>query len=159
MPEPLLAAGLTFNTQKLLEKYILNFKIEKSIIKLDFIKDRFNEAEKIYTQKQYQLASYQDRNKYLVSAKSQTRLATLKGEFNLSYEVYSELAKQLETQKIQVKEDTPVFTTVKPVLVPVEKNAPKRMVIIFVFTVLGLLLAITTVLLKEKYLLLTDKKK
>ncbi|APG65047.1 hypothetical protein LPB136_06605 [Tenacibaculum todarodis] len=151
MPQPILAAGLTYNTQKLLESYIIDFKIEKSSSKLGFIKERYIEAEKVYKKKQFQLANYQDRNKFLTSAKSQTRLANLQSEYNLAYSVYSELAKQIETQQIQVKEDTPVFTIIKPVSVPNVKTEPKGTIIISAWLFLGVFLSLLVIFGKKYY--------
>ena len=47
------------------------------------------------------------------------------------------MAKQLETQRIQVKEDTPVFTIIKPVSVPIERSKPNRPMILIIWTFLG----------------------
>ena len=48
-----------------------------------------------------------------------------------------QLAKQLEAQYIQVTEDTPVFTVLKPVTVPIEKSKPKRFSILFMWMIAG----------------------
>ena len=43
----------------------------------------------------------------------------------------------METQQLQVKEDTPVFTIIKPVSVPLEKSKPNRPMILIIWTFLG----------------------
>jgi len=65
--------------------------------------------------------------------------------------VYSELAKQLETQRLQVKQDTPLFTVLKPVTTPIQKSGPKRAMILVVYLFLGFVLSLGVVLGK-KYL-------
>lgn len=61
----------------------------------------------------------------------------LTNEYNLAYNVYSELAKQLEQAEIAVNETTPILTVVEPVVVPVERSKPKRGLICVLFTFLG----------------------
>jgi uncharacterized protein involved in exopolysaccharide biosynthesis len=52
------------------------------------------------------------------------------------------LAKQLETAKLQVSRDTPVFSVIQPVTVPIEKAAPKRVLILVVFLVFGIIVGL-----------------
>ncbi len=79
---------------------------------------------------------------------AKTTTEMLQDEYNLVYGVYLELAKQLEAQYIQVTEDTPVFTVLKPVTIPLEKSKPKRFLILFVWTILGGVLGIALVFSK-----------
>lgn len=142
MPEPLPAAQMLEKAQMLLQESITKFKIEKAKDELNFIEDRHAEAEKDFKSKQYALAQFQDKNRNLYSSLPQTRLQQLQTEYNLAYNVYSELAKQLETQKIKVKEETPVFTIIEPVTVPNQKSKPKRTMILAIWTFLGIVISI-----------------
>jgi LPS O-antigen subunit length determinant protein (WzzB/FepE family) len=146
MPEPLAAAEFTKNIQDLLQQYIINFKVQKSKNQLKFVQDRYNETEEVFKQKQQQLARFRDRNQNTNSALAQTTLEQFQSEYDLAYSVYVELAKQLETQHIQVKEDTPVFTILNPVNVPVKKSQPKRTMILIIFTFLGGILSVCIIL-------------
>jgi len=67
------------------------------------------------------------------------------------------LAKQLETQRLQVKKDTPLFTVLQPVSIPLEKSAPKRALILSVYLFLGFVLSLGYVLVK-KYLISFKKE-
>lgn len=137
MPEAVAAAEMAQKAQKLLQQYIINFKVQKSSEQLKFIKERYAEKEKVFKRAQENLATFQDQNQYVNSALAETNLMRLQTDYDLAYGVYSELAKQLETQQIQVKEDTPVFTVIKPVSVPLEKSKPKRLIILIIWTFLG----------------------
>lgn len=147
--EPLIAAQMTQKTQEYLQKTITEFKIKKAQEKLDFIQKRYNEAEKDFKEKQLRLASFQDTNRGLISSLPQTRQSQLQSEFNIAFNVYSELAKQLESQKIQVKEDTPVFTIIEPVSVPLEKSKPKRVMIIAIWGFLGIIFGVGVIFIKD----------
>lgn len=149
MPEAISSAELTQRAQELLQQYIINFKIQKSSESLKFIKERYAEKETAFKTAQQQLARFRDRNQFVNTALAQTTLERLQAEKELAQGVYSELAKQLETQQIQVKEDTPVFTVLKPVSVPIEKSKPNRPLILFIWTFLGGIVGIVMVFGKE----------
>lgn len=149
MPEARAAAELTQKAQELLEQYVIDFKIEKSSSELDFIKNRYQEKEQEFQKIQQKLAVYTDRNQNVNSARAKMELMLLQSEYDLAYGVYSELAKQLETQQLKVKEDTPIFTILQPVFVPLEKTGPKRSLILIIYTFLGFVLSIGYLLAKE----------
>ena len=149
MPEALAAAQLTKKAQSLLQNAVTRFKVEKAENQLQFIENSYKEAEVEFKRKQATLAYYQDNNQSYSSARSQTRLANLQADYNLTFGVYSELAKQVETQKIQVKEDTPVFTVVEPVSVPNLKSKPNKPLILVIWIFLGVFIGVAMVLLKD----------
>ena len=149
MPEARAAAELTQKAQELLEQYVIDFKIEKSSSELDFIKNRYQEKEQEFQKIQQKLALYTDRNQNVNSARAKMELMLLQSEYDLAYGVYSELAKQLETQELKVKEDTPIFTILQPVFVPLEKTGPKRSLILIIYTFLGFVLSIGYILAIE----------
>lgn len=137
MPDAWSAAQLAERVQVLLQKYITEFKIEKVQSNLDFVQGRYDEAKRDFEQVQEERAIFRDANKNLISAKAQTEQEKLDTRYNLALNIYTELAKQLEQAKIQVKETTPVFTIVDPVTVPIERSKPKRALICILFTFLG----------------------
>jgi uncharacterized protein involved in exopolysaccharide biosynthesis len=63
-----------------------------------------------------------------------------------------ELSKQVEQRKLQVSEDTPVFSIVKEASMPVSRSWPKRKQIVLIFGFLGFILSIVYVLLKGSLL-------
>jgi len=149
MPEAKAAAQMAQKAQDLLQEAITNFKIQKAIDQLAFVEERYAEKEKKANAAQQRLATFRDRNKNVSTAKAQTELERLTAEYNLVYGVYSELAKQLETQKIQVKEDTPTFTIIEPVSIPIDKSKPKRSMILIIWTILGGIVGVGMVFGKE----------
>ena len=149
MPNPLNAAELTQNIQELLQKYIIDFKVKKSMDQLRFINERYKEKEKEFKEIEAKLTSYQDQNLFSNSSRAQTKGKQYQAQYDLVFEVYSELAKQLESQQIKVKEDTPVFTILEPVSIPLDKSEPKRGLIILISLFTGLIVGVFLVLTKE----------
>ena len=137
MPEPLAAAQLVAATQKLLQKYVTAFKIEKVENNLEFVEGRYQDAKKEFEAKQQELAAFRDANRNFALEKARTNEERLKTQSDLLFSVYSELAEQREQANIQVKETTPIFTVVDPVTVPIERTKPKRGLICIAFTILG----------------------
>ncbi|NEW84899.1 MAG: exopolysaccharide biosynthesis protein [Mariniphaga sp.] len=137
MPEARAAAELGQQAQGLLQQYITESRIKKAKANLDFIQQRFDETAQKYDAAQQRLASFRDRNKNVSLATSKTEEEKLSSQFNLIYSIYSELAKQLEQAKIQVKQDTPVFTIIEPITVPMKKTKPNRPMILFIWLFLG----------------------
>lgn len=149
MPEAVASAELAKKAQDLLQQYIIDYKVQKSKDQLQFIQERYNEKEREFKAKQQQLARFKDRNQFVNSALAQTSFEVIQSEYDVAEKVYSELAKQLETQKIQVKEDTPVFTILKPVSVPIKKSKPNRPLTLVIFTFLGGIVGVGMVFGKE----------
>jgi hypothetical protein len=157
MPDALNAAELAQNAQEILQKYIINFKIKKSEEQLLFINERFEEKEKLYLKAQTKLASFQDKNQFLNSSLVKNTQTRYQAEYDLAFNIYSELAKQQESQQIKVKEDTPVFTVLDPVSIPNDAVKPQKLKIVFVWTFLGFILGVGVVFTKSYRSLLMSK--
>jgi len=137
MPEARTAAQLGQRAQELLQQYIIEFKIKKAKANLDFIQQRYDETAQKYEAAQQRMAAFSDRNKNVSLATAKTEETRLNSQYNLIYSIYSELAKQLEQARIQVKQDTPVFTIIEPISVPTKRTKPNRPMILFIWLFLG----------------------
>lgn len=145
MPEALLTAQVTQKVKDLLQEYITKFKIEKAQSNLEFVQKQYNSKNSEYLEAHRQLALFTDQNNNVVTAVAQMEREKLTREYNLIYGVVSELAKQLESAKISVNEDTPIFTVVEPVSVPFEKSAPKRSMMVIMYAFLGAVIGVGVV--------------
>jgi len=141
-------AQITESLFTTLEKYVINYKAQKEIDNLQFVQTSYDEAHKDIIQKQANLAAFQDANRGLVTATARSTERQLMSEYDMAFTIYSELAKQLEQAKLAVKASTPVLTVIDPVIVPQQKSAPKRSMIITIALLLGLMIATTWVLVK-----------
>ncbi|MPM97289.1 hypothetical protein SDC9_144462 [bioreactor metagenome] len=138
-PEPLAAAQVSEQLHKSLEKYVVNYKTEKVQENLAFVEQSYAEARKDFLQKQANLATFQDANRGLITASSRSIEIRLQSEYDIAFTIYSELAKQREQAQLSMKEEKPILTVVNPVIVPLEKSAPRRSTILTVFLFLGLI--------------------
>lgn len=147
-PEPKLSAQIAQKAQEMLQEYITEFKIKKAKAQLKFIEERYEEKKNEFEKAQANLAEFRDRNKNVTSAMARTHEERLQSDYQLAFNVYSELAKQLEQAQIQVKEDTPVFAVIKPVTVPLEDNNSGIMTLI-IWTFLGGVIAVACIFGKQ----------
>ena len=137
MPDPHAAAELTNLVVTQLTDDIIHYKTEKAKSSLQFIQERFDESKKEFETRQEDLAAFTDRNRNISSSVAQMELQRLQNQYNIAFEVYKSLASQLEQAKIKVKEQTPVFTTLDPVVIPADNSEPNKPLIIVAFTLLG----------------------
>ncbi|WP_319227439.1 Wzz/FepE/Etk N-terminal domain-containing protein [Draconibacterium orientale] len=143
-----LAAQMANKALELLQNYITTFRIEKASAQLKFIEERYNDNKIEFKKAQAALAEFRDKNKNVTSALARTQEERLQSDYQLAFDVYSGLAQQLEQARIQVKEDTPVFSVLKPVTVPLEDdNSGATTLVIFIF--LGAIGAVGWLLGKE----------
>ncbi len=147
--QPKLAAEIAQKAQLLLQKYITTFKIEKASAQLKFIEERYHDNKTEFEDAQTALANFRDKNKNVTSARARTQEERLQSDYQLAFDVYSQLAQQMEQARIQVKEDTPVFSILKPVTVPLEKSKPNKPMILIIWTFLGGVIAIGWIFGKE----------
>lgn len=139
MREAQASAQLCQITFDLLQKYVTEFKISKAKNQQAFIKGRYDETKAQYEEKQKALAQFLDANKVISTAQARTEQDRLTAEYNMANAIYSEMAKQLLQADIQVKEDTPILTAVKPVAVPFQKSKPQRAKILFLWSFFGIM--------------------
>lgn len=147
-PEARPAAEVTNRIYRTLEKYVASFKSEKLEDNRQFVEESYETARKDFLQAQSRLAAFQDANRGLVTATARSTETRLQSEFNIAFSVYSELAKQREQARIAVKENQTILTLVNPTVVPNEKSAPRRSIILIVFLFLGIVAACGWVLVK-----------
>ncbi|GJM62004.1 GNVR domain-containing protein [Persicobacter diffluens] len=137
MPEALASAQMGQVALDYLQKYITDYKTEKARQNLNFIQESFNEKETEFLAVQKELAEFQDKNQFVATAIARTEEKAISDKYNLASKIYQELSGQLEQAKIALKDQMPNFTVLEPISVPIEKSAPKRMLILIISGFIG----------------------
>ena len=150
MPEALAAAQVVYAIQNLLQKYVIELKLQKAELNYQYIKQRYDEAKVVFEQKQEEYAKFQDANKILTTALSKSKEEQIRSEFNVAKDLFNQLMTQLVQAEMKIKEDIPILTVVEPVQVPLEKSKPKKMKILFAWCLVGGLLACGIILGEDK---------
>ena len=143
--EPIQTAELAMKAQQKLQDEVTRFRIEKSESELEYIQARYDEVKLENDRYQEQLATLKDRSKNVATTRASIELERVQAKYNVASSIYNEMAKQLEQAKMQVKKDTPVFTVIQPVTVPM-KSANSRAKTLIVWTFFGVILGCGIVL-------------
>lgn len=146
--DPYMAAELVQKAYGLLESTVIDFKIKNAKKLYDFVSEQYLIKQKEFEAIQKQLALFSDRNKNITTAVFDSERQRLQTKYDLSFALYQELAKQKAQAELQLSKDTPIFSIIKPVVVPKEKDAPKRALILVIYTFLGAVLSVGYVLVK-----------
>lgn len=132
--EPIMTADLALKAQQLLQDEVTRLRIQKSMSDLEYIQARYEEAKREADRNQEVLASVTDRSQNMATTRAQIERSRAQSKYNVANAVYSDLAKQLEQAKMQVKKDTPIFTIIQPVTVPMKpSNSRTKVLVIWVF--------------------------
>ena len=144
-----IAAQVAERAKELLQERIIAFKNQSARELLTFTLKQYEENKASYETLQDSIAVFRDQNLNISSSLYQNRLDRLERELNIASSVVEQLASQVEQAKLQVNKDTPVFTIIEPVTVPFERSAPKRSLIVVIWTFLGVVLSTGYLLVKD----------
>lgn len=149
MPTSEYAANTCINARKILQTIVINTKIKSAKENLNFTQEQLNLKKIEFDEIQDRIAYFEDSNLNIINSKYKNELSKLKAEFQIINSVYTELSKRLEQSKLQVNQDTPVFSIVKEASMPVLRSSPKRTQIVLIFAVLGLFISAIYVISKD----------
>ena len=146
---PQIAAQVAKNAELILQNQIIAIKTKSSLELLKYLEEQYAAKKVLLRKAQNELSRFKDRNLNIATSSfsnNQTRLAT---ELQTANAVFDNVVTQLEAVKFQVTKDTPVFSIIKPVVVPNKKSEPKRSLILVVWLFLGAVCSIGFILAKE----------
>ena len=90
-----------------------------------------------YEKAQQEYADFADSNQNIIRQSAMVEQERLQNEMNLTYQVYTQVAQQLQMAKAKVQEITPVYTVVQPATVPLKAAKPSKMLILIGFVFLA----------------------
>lgn len=137
MQDPLIAATVLESVMNNLKKYMSDYRTSKYSQDVENLQKICDERKQDYYSAQKEYADFADANKNLVLLKAQAEQLKLQQEMNLAYQVYSQVATQLEGARIKEQQSKPVFVILEPVTVPYKKSFPSKSKILILFTFLG----------------------
>ncbi len=129
-----------------ISNYITEYRTEKTNKNLKFIEERYAEKKYEFEKAQNNLAQFRDENRNVQSATVMAEEQRLQQKFTLAFNIYNELAQQLEQAKIKVQEETPVIKIIEPVYIPLKPSLPKKGMLVALNTFLGIIIGIGFVL-------------
>lgn len=135
--DPLFSTQLTDSFVEHLTERVRAIRTKKARKNLQFIKERFAEAEQQLNQAEGQLANFMDRNTNPQTAKLQTERERLQRQVTFKSQLYSEMQTQLTQAQIELQKSNPVITVLEQPVPPLEPSGPKRKLIVILSLFLG----------------------
>ena len=148
MPNSEYAANTCINAREILQETVINNRIKSAKQKLEYSEKQLASKRIEFEEIQNKLAYFNDSNLNLVTSSVINERKKLEAEFQIINAVMVELSKQVEQRKLQVSEDTPVFSIIKEASMAVKKSSPKRTQMVLIFGFIGLLASILYTLAK-----------
>ena len=152
MQDPMVAALLADTVLQKLKEHITQYRVAKANDDLVFWEKIYEQRKAEYYASQKKYAEYADANKNVILESVRIEQARLQNEANLAYQIYNQVATQLQNARAKVQECKPAFAVVEPASVPLKHSGPSG-----VKTLLGVLfmaLAFTVgwkLYMKDKY--------
>lgn len=130
---PEVSAFLTDTITSYLQSYIIQERTRKSQTDLENSRRLHIQYKDNYDKAQQKLASFIDRNQNIISESYRSNQRKLELEANLAYNIYDQMAKQVQMNEIKVQDETPVFTIIQPAIEPLFPSKPKKKMLILAF--------------------------
>ena len=101
------------------------------------------ERQQEYYSAQQKYADYLDSHDNIILQSVRAEQERLQNDMSLAYQVYSQVASQLQVARAKVQEEKPVFAIVEPAVVPLEPSGTSRKIYVLVFVFLSVCVVIS----------------
>ena len=130
LQDPKVTAMVADSVVRKLQQYIIDYRIKKAREDCAYLEQLYKDRQQEYYDAQQRYARYVDANKSLVLQSVRTEQERLQNDMNLAYQVYSQVAQQLQVARAKIQEEKPVFAVVEPATVPLEPSNTSRKIIV-----------------------------
>lgn len=135
LQNPKVTATMADTVVSKLQQYIIAYRTRKAKEDCEYLEKLYKERQQEYYDAQRHYAHYVDANSNMVFQSIMAERERLQNDMSLAYQVYSQVAQQLQVARAKVQEEKPVFAVVEPAVVPLQPSGTgkKAIVIGFVF--------------------------
>ena len=151
MQDPLVVTTVMNAIISNLKDYMSDYRTSKARQDAENLTVICEQRKQEYYAAQQAYARYSDANKNVILQSAQAERERLQQEMNLAFQVYSQVATQLEAARIKEQEAKPVFAVVQPPVVPLQKTAPSKVKYLVIFTFLAGCCAAAWILFGQEY--------
>ena len=146
------AAVVADSVVKKLQEYIIDYRTSKSKEDCIYLEKLFKERQQEYYAAQKKYADYLDSHDNLILQSVRAEQERLQNDMSLAYQVYSQVASQLQIARAKVQEEKPVFAIVEPAVVPLYPSGTSRKVCVLAFIFLSVCIVISWNLFGKDFL-------
>ena len=130
LQDPLVAATLVDTVLVKLQKYITNYKTSKAQEDCKYWEELYKQRQEEYYKAQENYARYSDANKNVILQSVRIEQERLQNEQSLAFQVFSQVATQLQMSKARLQEEKPAFAILEPASVPLRPSGTSRKMIL-----------------------------
>ncbi|WP_028567054.1 Wzz/FepE/Etk N-terminal domain-containing protein [Salisaeta longa] len=134
---PVLSARMAQDVLDALRKRVRALRTQKVRENLQFIQQRFAEAQQELKAAENRLAEFLARNQRINSPQLEFQRDRLQRQVTFKEQLYSNLQAQLTQTRLDLQKQQPVITVVEEPSPPLERSAPKRTLIVLLSIILG----------------------
>ena len=120
-----------------LQEYITSYRTSKAKEDFSYLEKLFKDRQQEYYTAQKKYADYMDANDNLILESIRTEQDRLQNDMNLAFQVYSQVANQLQIARAKVQEEKPIFAIVEPAVIPSQPSGVGIKVYALLFTFLS----------------------
>lgn len=130
LQDPKVTAIIADSVVTKLQQYIIDYRIKKAKEDCVYLEQLYKERQQEYYEAQSKYAHYFDSNRNIALQSVRAEQERLQNDMNLAYQVYSQVAQQLQVARAKIQEEKPVFAVVEPATVPLQPSGTSRKVIL-----------------------------
>ena len=142
LQNPKVAAVVADSVVKKLQEYIIDYRTSKAKEDCIYLEKLFKERRQEYYIAQKEYASYIDSHDNIILQSVRAEQERLQNDMSLAYQVYSQVASQLQVARAKVQEEKPVFAVVEPAVVPLTPSGISKKIYVLAFIFLSICFAI-----------------
>lgn len=151
LQDPKVTATMADTVVSKLQQYISAYRTSKAKEDCQYLEKLYKERQQEYYAAQQRYARYVDANSNVVFQSTMAERERLQNDMSLAYQVYSQVAQQLQVARAKVQEEKPVFAVVEPAVVPLYPSGTSRKMIVVGFVFLAVALTGAWMLLGKNY--------
>ena len=152
LQNPKVAAIVADSVVCKLQELIISYRTSKSKEDCAYLEKLFKERQEEYYAMQKKYADYVDTHDNLILQSVRTEQERLQNDMNLAYQVYSQVANQLQVAKAKVQEEKPVFAVVEPAVVPLFPSGMGKLLYMLLFGFIAVIVTMGWLLIKKELL-------
>ena len=130
LQDPKVTAIVADSVVAKLQQYIIDYRIKKAKEDCAYLEQLYKERQQEYYDAQSKYAHYFDSNRNIALQSVRAEQERLQNDMSLAYQVYSQVAQQLQVARAKIQEEKPVFAVVEPATIPLQPSGTSRKVIL-----------------------------
>lgn len=130
LQDPKVTAIVADSVVAKLQQYIIDYRIKKAKEDCAYLEELYHERQQEYYDAQSKYAHYFDTNRNIAFQSVRAEQERLQNDMSLAYQVYSQVAQQLQVARAKIQEEKPVFAVVEPATIPLYPSNTSRKVIV-----------------------------